>query len=76
MSSEQKQLSAIERAVLKKDQRYKFRKSVLDTMLTNKHLPGKELFEYIMFDGDTDERKQGWMFESLCQILIIFVIVK
>ena len=71
MSSEQKQLSAIERAVLKKDERSKFRKSVLDTMLTNKHLLGKELFEYIMFDGDTDERKQGWIFESLCQILII-----
>jgi len=71
MSSEQKQLSAIERAVLKKDQRSKFRKSVLDTMLTNKHLPGKELFKHIMFDGDTDERKQGFIFESLCQILII-----
>ena len=75
MSREQKQ-SKMQIALLKMNQRSKleyskFRKSILDAMLTNKHLPGKELFEHIMFEGDTDERKQGLIFESLCQILII-----
>jgi site-specific DNA-methyltransferase (adenine-specific) len=68
MSTEQ---SKLQRAISKMNQCSKFRKSILDAMLTNKHLPGKELFEHIMFEGDTDERKQGWIFESLCQILII-----
>lgn len=73
MSSEQ---SKMQRAVLKMNQRSKLqdsklRKSILDTMLTSQHLTGKELYDSIMFDGDTDERKQGWIFETLCQILII-----
>ena len=42
-------------------------------MLTNTKLTGKELFDVIMKENKElfDERRQGWIFESLCQILII-----
>jgi hypothetical protein len=42
-------------------------------MLANKNLTGKELFNLIMKENKElyDERRQGWIFETLCQILII-----
>ena len=42
-------------------------------MLANTKLTGKELFDMIMKENKElhDERRQGWIFETLCQILII-----
>lgn len=50
-----------------------FRKDVLANMLANTKLTGKELFDVIMKENNElhDDRRQGWIFESLCQILII-----
>jgi site-specific DNA-methyltransferase (adenine-specific) len=50
-----------------------FRKDILANMLTNTKLTGKELFDMIMKENKNlyDERRQGWIFETLCQILII-----
>jgi len=50
-----------------------FRKDVLANMLANTKLTGKELFDMIMKENKElfDERRQGWIFETLCQILII-----
>jgi len=51
-----------------------FRKDILANMLMNKYSTGKELFELIMKENKeelNDERRQGWIFESLCEILII-----
>jgi hypothetical protein len=50
-----------------------YRKDVLENMLTNANLTGKELFNFIMRENKEfcDERRQGWIFETLCQILII-----
>jgi len=49
------------------------RKDVLANMLVNTHLTGSQLFHFILYENkDTrDERRQGWLFETLCQILII-----
>lgn len=49
------------------------RKDILANMLTNTKLTGKELFDMIMKENNEscDERRQGWIFESLCLILII-----
>ena len=49
-----------------------FRKDILANMLANTKLTGKELFDIIMKENKEiyDERRQGWIFESLCQILI------
>jgi len=50
------------------------RSNVLENMLDNKHLLSKELFQGIMFDNNMDlhdETRQGWIFETICQILII-----
>ena len=49
------------------------RKDILVNMLTNTKLTGKELFDMIMKENNEscDERRQGWIFESLCLILII-----
>jgi hypothetical protein len=49
-----------------------YRKDVLLNMLTNIHLMGKELYNLIMKEqlDLIDERRQGWLFESLSQILI------
>jgi len=49
------------------------RKDVLANMLSNVNLTGKELFDLIMKENKEfcDERRQGWIFETLCQILII-----
>ena len=50
-----------------------FRKDILANMLANTKLTGKELFDVIMKENKElyDERRQGWIFETLCQILII-----
>jgi hypothetical protein len=50
----------------------KYRKDILSNMLANLKLSGKEMFDLIMMEGKEviDERRQGWIFESLCQILI------
>ena len=50
-----------------------FRKDILANMLANTKLTGKELFVVIMKENKElyDERRQGWIFETLCQILII-----
>jgi len=50
-----------------------FRKDILANMLANRNLTGKELFSRIMNENKKihNERRQGWIFETLCQILII-----
>ena len=50
-----------------------FRKDILANILTNTKLTGKELFDMIMKENKDllDERRQGWIFETLCKILII-----
>ena len=50
-----------------------FRKDILANMLSNTNLTGKELFDTIMKENKElyDERRQGWIYETLCQILII-----
>jgi hypothetical protein len=50
-----------------------FRKDILANMLANTKLTGKELFDMIMKENKElyDERRQGWIFETICQILII-----
>ena len=54
------------------------RKDILANMLTNTKLTGKELFELIMKENkeSEDERRQGWIFESICQILILLKCVQ
>jgi hypothetical protein len=50
-----------------------FRKDILINMLANVKLTGKELYDLIMGENKEicDERRRGWIFETLCQILII-----
>jgi hypothetical protein len=50
-----------------------FRKDILENMLLNINLTGNELFNLIMNEnkGLNNERRKGWIFESLCQILIV-----
>lgn len=50
-----------------------YRKDILANMLANNSLTGKKLFDAIMKEDKElyDARRQGWIFESLCQILII-----
>jgi hypothetical protein len=54
------------------------RKDILENMLLNTNLTGKELFDVIMKDNKNlhDDRRQGWIFETLCQILIILRCIK
>ena len=50
------------------------RKDVLRNMLKNTSLTGEEMFELIITDNndkDTNSIRQGWLFESLWQIVII-----
>ena len=49
------------------------RKDVLENMLLNINLKGgKNLFDLLIKENkNSDERRQGWIFETLCQILII-----
>ena len=51
----------------------KYRKDILANILANINLTGKEMYDLIMMENKEviDERRQGWIFESLCQILII-----
>ena len=55
-----------------------FRKDILENMLRNTYLTGKELFNFILQDNkeSMDERRRGWIFETLCQILIIIKCVQ
>ena len=50
-----------------------YRKDILANILANKNLTGKELFNVIMKENKElyHERRQGYIFETLCQILII-----
>jgi site-specific DNA-methyltransferase (adenine-specific) len=48
------------------------RQDVLTNMLANLHLNSKDLFNLIMKENkESDERRQGWIFETLCIILIV-----
>ena len=49
-----------------------YRKDILANMLANKNLKGKDLFNIIMKENTefNDERRQGWIYESIWQILI------
>jgi hypothetical protein len=49
------------------------RSDILNNMLSNSHLKGKDLFDMILKENKEmlDERRQGFIFEGLCQILII-----
>jgi len=55
-----------------------FRKDVLENMLRNTYLTGKKLFDFILQEDkeSIDERRRGWIFETLCQILIIIKCVQ
>ena len=50
-----------------------FRRDILQNMLCSCHLPGRALFALLMReDGDDPSaRRQGWIFESLCYLLIM-----
>ena len=55
-----------------------FRRNVLENILENRwsnHLSGKDLFKVIMLDNNMDIQdnyvRQGWIYETLCQILVI-----
>ena len=56
----------------------KYRKDILSNMLANLKLTGKEMYDLIMMENKEviDERRQGWLFESLCQILILLKCVQ
>jgi site-specific DNA-methyltransferase (adenine-specific) len=56
----------------------KYRKDILSNMLANLKLSGKEMFDLIMMENTevVDERRQGWIYESLCQILIVLKCVQ
>ena len=56
----------------------KYRKDILSNMLANLKLTGKEMYDLIMMENKEviDERRQGWIFESLCQILIVLKCVQ
>ena len=56
----------------------KYRKDILSNMLANLKLSGKEMYDLIMMENKEviDERRQGWIFESLCQILIVLKCVQ
>lgn len=49
-----------------------YRKDILTNMLGNKNLKGKDLFNIIMKENTefNDERRKGWIYESIWQILI------
>jgi hypothetical protein len=50
-----------------------YRRDVLENMLNNTHLTGKELFDIIMSDNNTSptDSRRGDLYETLCEILII-----
>ena len=56
----------------------KHRKDVLSNMLNNTHMTGDEIFNYIITDGtggNLDQtkngRRYGWLFETICQIVVV-----
>jgi len=55
-----------------------YRKDILANMLANKNLTGKQLFHLIIKEKKElcDERRQGWIFETLCLILVILKCVE
>ena len=55
-----------------------YRIDILSNMLLNTHLSGKDLFDLIMKENKNscDERRHGWIFESLWQILILLKCVE
>ena len=55
-----------------------FRKDILRNMLANTKLTGKELFDLIIKENkeSCSESRQGLIFETLCQILIILKCVE
>ena len=55
-----------------------FRIDILVNMLANIKLTGQEIFDVIMKENkdSNDERRQGWIFEALWQILIILKCVE
>lgn len=52
-----------------------YRKDVLECMLSNENLTSDELYN-ILVNKDDPPAKQGWFFETLCQILITLKCVK
>jgi hypothetical protein len=54
-----------------------YRKDVLVNMLSNVNKSGKELFDLLLNENEkVDETRQGWIFESICQILIFLKCIK
>ena len=53
----------------------KVRKDVLYNMLKHTHLSGKTLYDLLMKENkkntDEDERRFGWIYETICQILVV-----
>jgi hypothetical protein len=50
------------------------RKDIVTNIINNKHLTGKQLFHLLITENNEtvcDKRRQGWIFESICQIMII-----
>lgn len=50
-----------------------YRKDILTNMLSNTNLTGQYLFNLLLKEHDKtiQERRYGWIFESICQILIV-----
>jgi len=64
--------------IKKKPRQFKkqiIRTDILSNMLSHKQLSGEKLFELLMTDGNSsitrDETRQGWIFESIVQIVIL-----
>ena len=55
-----------------------YRKDVLTIMLQNTHLKSKELFDLLIKENkeSCDKSRMGWLFETICQILIILKCVE
>ena len=57
-----------------------YRKDMLENMLNNMYLQGKELFEFLLKEETKQEEKrearEGWLFETICQILISLKCIK
>jgi len=56
----------------------KYRKDVLSNMLNNTYMTGDDIFNYILTDGKGGKldqtkngRRYGWLFETICQIVIV-----
>ena len=53
------------------------RRDILTNMLTFSKLTGQQLFTKLITDNKThdDKRRQGWVFETICQIVVIMKLV-